>query len=216
MRGDEQRAARSFIRAARFDADEAIFDDVHAADAIGGGNFVQLIEQRKRREIFAVHRNGSAASKPISTVVGCVGRLRGRSDPLPHGFVGRVRGIFEHAAFVAQVPDVAVAAVDILLGLLDGNIVRLRVGDGFFARDDIPFAPRSDDLQFRREGFGGKLETDLIVAFAGAAVRHGIGAEFFGELAPGAWPEAGARTKCRADIYARTRLRRAAWARCSR
>ena len=58
----------------------------------------------------------------------------------------------------------------------------LRVGDGFFARDDIPFAPRSDDLQFRRERFGGQFEAHLIVAFASAAVRDGIRAEFFGEL----------------------------------
>ena len=110
------------------------------------------IEQRDRREILAVHGNGRAACEADFDCRGLRGRFRGRSDPLPHGFVGRVRGIFEHAAFVAEVPDVAVAAVNIFLGLLDGNIVRLRVGDGFFARDDIPFAPGRDDLQFGRRG----------------------------------------------------------------
>ena len=71
MCGDEQRATGSFIRAARFHAHEAVFDDVHAADAVGGGDFVQFVEQRKRRELLAVHRDGiSADSKPISTVAG--------------------------------------------------------------------------------------------------------------------------------------------------
>ena len=118
------------------------------------------------------------SSKPISTVVGLVGRVRGRDDPLPHGFVGRVGGIFEHAAFVAQVPDVAVAAVNILGGLLDGNVVRLRVRDRIFARDDVPFAPRGDDRKLGRERLGGQLEANLVVAFARAAVRQGVGADF--------------------------------------
>ena len=125
---------------------------------------------------------GVPASKPISTVVGLVRRLRRRDDPLPHGFIRRVCGIFENAAFVAQVPDVAVAAVDILLGLIHGNIVRLRVSDRFFARIDFPFAPRRDDGQFRRERFGGKLEPHLVVTFARAAVSNSIGAELLREL----------------------------------
>ena len=57
-----------------------------------------------------------------------------------------------------------------------------------------------DDLQFRREGFGGELETDLIVAFAGAAVRDGIGAEFFGELHL-ALREKRARERCAQKIF---------------
>ena len=125
---------------------------------------------------------GVPPSKPISTVGWLLGRLRGRDDPLPHRFVRRVGGIFQHPAFVAQVPDVAVAAVNIFCRLLDGNVVRARVVNGFFARDDVPFAPRRDDLQFRSKRLGGELETHLVVALAGAAVRHGVRAEFLGEL----------------------------------
>jgi len=78
--------------------------------------------------------------------------------------------------------------------------VRLRVGDGFFARDDIPFAPGSDDLQIRRQGFGGQLETDLIVALTGAAMRDGVGAEFFGKLHL-ALREKRARERCAEKIF---------------
>jgi hypothetical protein len=117
---------------------------------------------------------------------------------------------------VAEVPDIAIAAVNIFLGLLDGNIVRLRVGDGFFARDDVPFAPGGDDLQFRRQGFGGQLEANLIVALSRAAVRDSIGAQLFGELHL-ALRQKRTREGCaEQDICVRTPLQRAAWARCNR
>ena len=53
---------------------------------------------------------GVPSSKPISTSAGLFGAFSGESDPLPHGFVRSVGGIFEHAAFMAQMPDIAVAA----------------------------------------------------------------------------------------------------------
>src|SRR5262249_34506766 len=97
--------------------------------------------------------------------------------PLPHGFVRSVGRIFQLAAFVAQVPDVAVAAVDVLLALLDRNAVLFGVSDGVFARIDVPLAPGSDDLQVRSNGLVGQLKADLIVAFAGAAVGKAVGPE---------------------------------------
>ena len=39
MRVDEQRAARRFVGAARFDSDQAVLDDVHAADAVARPRF---------------------------------------------------------------------------------------------------------------------------------------------------------------------------------
>ena len=182
MRGDEQSAAGCFVRAARFHADETIFDNVHAADAIGCGDFIQLIEQRERREFLAVHGDGIPGFEADFDGRGLVGRFRGRDDPFPHVFGGRVGRIFEHAALVAQVPDVAVAAVDVFLGLIDGDVVRARVFDGIFARIDFPFAPRRDDLKVGCERFGGQLKTDLVVALAGAAVGQRVRADFPGDL----------------------------------
>src|SRR5215467_13136907 len=48
------------------------------------------------------------------------------SCPLPHGFARRVGGIFQFTAFVAQVPDIAIAAVNIFLALFDGHVVLFR------------------------------------------------------------------------------------------
>ena len=70
MRGDQQCAARSFVRAARFDSDQPIFDEVHASHAIRRGDFVQLIEQRYRRELLAVYGNRSAALESDFDFVG--------------------------------------------------------------------------------------------------------------------------------------------------
>ena len=78
---------------------------------------------------------------------------------------------------MAEVPDVAVAAVDILFALLDGNIVLFGVGNGILARIDVPFPPGRDDLQVRSNGFVGEFEAHLIVALAGATVRKAVSAE---------------------------------------
>ena len=51
------------------------------------------------------------------------------------------------------------------------------VGDALFPRMERPerVFPRRDDLERRVERHHGQLEPHLIVAFAGGAVRHGIG-----------------------------------------
>ena len=85
--------------------------------------------------------------------------------------IGRV---FQFAALVRDVPDIAIAAVDIGCALRDRHIVLLGVFDGVFARDDVPFAPWRDDRQMRRNGFIRQFETHLVVALAGAAVRKRV------------------------------------------
>ncbi len=44
MRFDEKSSAGSFVGAARFHSDEAIFDEVGAADSVLRGDFVQRVE----------------------------------------------------------------------------------------------------------------------------------------------------------------------------
>src|SRR4051794_30017516 len=73
-------------------------------------------------------------------------------------------------------PEVAVARVRILLRHRHGDAARGGIVDGIFARDDVPLAPRRDDGQLRRERLIRELETDLIVALAGAAVRERVAA----------------------------------------
>ncbi len=119
MRGDQQRAAGRFIRAARLDSDQTVFDQIDSPDAVRRGNFVQLIEQRDSGPLLSVHRNRRACIESNFDFGRLIRGFFRRNDPLPHRFLGLVRGIFEHAAFVAQVPDVAVARVNVRLGLFD-------------------------------------------------------------------------------------------------
>src|SRR4029077_5114984 len=162
--------------AARFHSDEAVLHDIGAADPMFRRDFIQRVQQIDGTGFYAVHGNGRPRFETNFNFLGFVRRFLRRDDPLPHRFAGRVGGILELAAFVAEVPDVAVAAVDVFLALLDGNLVRFGVGDGVLARIDVPFAPRRNDLQSGRDGFVGQLEANLVVAFAGAAVREAISA----------------------------------------
>ena len=149
---------------------------VDAADAVRCGDVVERFEERDGRKLFAVDGYRDAGFEANLNFGGRVWRFFRRDDPLPHGFVGRVGGIFETAAFVREMPNVAIAAVNVGGGLLDGNFVRASVGNRVFARENFPFAPGSDDLQFGAERFVGELEADLVVSLAGAAVGDSIGA----------------------------------------
>src|SRR5579859_2478450 len=60
VRGDEQRAAGRFVRAARLHADEAIFHNVGATDSVLRGDFIELVEKIHRTELRAVYGNGRA------------------------------------------------------------------------------------------------------------------------------------------------------------
>src|SRR6267378_6237093 len=174
---DEEGSAGSFVGAAGFHSYEAIFDEVGAADAVFCGDFVERVEQIDGAEFRTVEGNGSAGFESDFDFLGFVRSFFWRDDPLPHRFVRRVSGIFKLAAFVAKMPDVAIAAVNIFFALLDGNVVLLRVGYGIFTGIDVPLAPGSNDLDVGRDGFVRQFETDLIVALAGAAVREAVGAE---------------------------------------
>ena len=57
-----------------------------------------------------------------------------------------------------------------------GTLCFARVFDGVLARDDVPFAPRRDHRQMRRQRLVGQLETHLVVALAGAAVGQRVAA----------------------------------------
>src|SRR4051812_24043371 len=71
-------------------------------------------------------------------------------------------------------PEVAVARIRVLLRHRHRDAARRGVVDGVFARDDVPLAPRCDDIQLRRERLIRELEANLVVALAGAAVRERV------------------------------------------
>ncbi len=146
------------------------------------GDFIQRIEKLDWTELRAVDGYRRACFKADFDFLGFVRGFFRRYGPLPHGFVRRIRGIFEFATFMAEVPDVAVAAVYVFLALFDLHVVFCGVGDGVFARIDVPFAPGSDDLYVWSDGFVSQFESHLVVAFSCAAVREAVGAELKSEF----------------------------------
>src|SRR5436853_1599433 len=134
---DEKSSAGSFVGTAGFHPDEAIFDKIGAADAMLGGDFVEGVKKVDRVELSAVHGDWCAGFKTDLDFFGFVRGFFRRDDPLPHRFVWCVGRIFELAAFVTEMPDVAIAAVDVFLALLDGNVVLLGGGNGIFPPIDV-------------------------------------------------------------------------------
>ena len=64
----------------------------------------------------------------------------------------------------------------------DRDLVLLGELDQVAARLEVPLAPGCDHLDVGVQRIIGKLETDLVVALAGRAMGHGVGAGRFGDL----------------------------------
>src|SRR5450759_207408 len=173
-RHDEERAARRLVDAARLDSDQPVLDDVHATDAVPATDLVELLDERHRRELLAVHRDRQPRREGDRHALRSVGSLLGVHGQLEHRGLGLEARLFQRAAFVGNVPEVAIARVGILLRGGDGYAACRGVIDGVLARLDVPLAPGRDDRELRRERHVGELEPDLVVALSGAAVREGV------------------------------------------
>src|SRR5260370_33834666 len=87
---DEKSSARSFVGAARFHPDEAIFDKIGTAYAVFRGNSIERVEQIDGTEIRTVHRDGSTGLEYDFSFFGLVWTMLGCFDlhhPRSHGVI---------------------------------------------------------------------------------------------------------------------------------
>ena len=126
---------------------------------------------------YAVHRDRRAGLEADRHLLRLVGRVLGRGREHEQIRGRCLTGILEHSALVRDVPDVAVARVDLLTRRVDRDVVLRGVRDRVLAAADVPLAPRRDHREVRRKRHVGELEANLVVALAGAAVRERIGAD---------------------------------------
>ena len=178
-------AARGFIAAAALHADVAVFHQVEAADAVLAAELVELGEQLVRLHAGAVDGDQVPLLEFQVDVFGGIGRGLRRHGPAPHGFLGLGGGVLEVAAFEGDVQQVGVHRVGrtaLLVLHLDGDAVLFGVGEQLLARQQVPLAPRGDDLHARHQRVVAEFEADLVVALAGGAVRDGLGAGGAGDL----------------------------------
>ena len=89
---------------------------------------------------------GTPCSKSIVTYAGSSGAASGATVSMNMSSSRLGPGVLQDAALVAHVPDVAVAAVDRLVAVRHGHVVRRGVGQRILARADVPLAPGGDDL----------------------------------------------------------------------
>ena len=178
MRGQQHRAARRLIDAARLHADIAPLDQIEPPHAVAPADGVQRRQHRRRAERLAVQRHRVALVESDLDELGRVRRILGRDGALIDDVGGLLRRILQHLALAGGVQQVGVHAERRLAALVGGHrhLMRLRPFDQPRARGQIPLPPRRDHLDVGLQRIGGKLEAHLIVALAGGAMGHGVGA----------------------------------------
>src|SRR5262249_10249949 len=107
----------------------------------------------------------------LARTVWRLGRALGEHPDVVRSGVG---WILQCAAFVRDVPNIAVARVDLRGGGTDRDLMLSLVLYGRLAADDVPFAPRSDHREVRRQRLVGELEAHLVVSLPRAAVRQTV------------------------------------------
>ena len=184
MRRDQDRAARRLVHTARFHADETVLHQIEAADTVGAAQFVQRGEQRSGRQRLAVNRNRIAAFETDLHHRRLVGRILRIDGALIDDAFRLHRRIFQNLSFRRGVQKVRIHRERRVAALVlcDRYLMRFGEFDQLCAAGQIPFAPRCDDLDVGLQRVIAQLETDLVVAFAGCAMRHGIRADFLRDL----------------------------------
>src|SRR5438034_10532603 len=74
---------------------------------------------------------------------------------------------------MADVPKISVATVDLLAAGGDRNAMLRGIVQTVFAGLQSPLAPGRNDFELRRKSLVCQLESDLVVAFAGASMGNG-------------------------------------------
>ena len=183
--GPQARQPGRFVAAAGLHADEAVFDDVDAADAVAAGDGVDGQEEVERvRDGFrgagfvcVDELGGEPLFEEEGEVFGGVGRAGGVDGQFPHVGGGCGVGVLEDAGFVGAVGEVFVHAPGLGFGGSDGDVLLRGVVEEVVAAGEtgVEFgdAPGGDDFDGGLESVEGEFEAHLVVAFAGTAVRDG-------------------------------------------
>ncbi len=135
-----------------------------------------------RSFFFPLSRHRDPALEPDLDLLGLV-RRQARDGRQREDVLRRLDPrVLEDAALDADAPEVLVEAVGLLLRDRHRDAVQRGVLDLLVAARELPLAHRRDDLQVRRQRHHRDVEAHLVVALAGGAVGHGLGAFLLGDL----------------------------------
>lgn len=173
---------RSLVAATGLETNEAVLNNVNTADTVTTGNGVDGEEDLggislALLAVVVLELDGETLLEGEGEVLGSIGSLGRVDGELPHILRGSDVGVLEDAGLVGAVRKVLVHGPGLALGRCDGDTALLSVVEEILAtleavvEDGV--SPRSDDLDGGLESVKGQLETNLVVALAGAAVRDG-------------------------------------------
>src|SRR5215475_4775319 len=148
MRSLQDRPAGRLVDTPRFHADEAVLDEIEPADAVPAAGFVQALEQRGGREMFAIYRDRIAAFEGDFDTFGFVGRGLGGDGAAEHELLGLDPWVLQHLALGGDVEEVGVDRKRRLTALVPGDrdLVLLGVFEEPGTRGQVPLPPRGNDL----------------------------------------------------------------------
>src|SRR5690606_32907265 len=177
-------AAGGFVAAAGLHAHVAVLHDIQTTDAVLAANLVQVSQHFGRAHLLAI--NGDDVALAVGQLD--IGRAVRRSfrglGPAPHVLFVLGPGVFQHATFIGDMQQVGIHGVRrfLLAVALDRDLVLGGIVHQLLARQQVPFAPGSDDFDARLERIGAQFETHLVVTLAGGAVGNGVSAGFVGDF----------------------------------
>ena len=160
------------------------------------------LDQMDQTEPLAVERHRNAPLEPDLNGLGLIGRLLGPGDELEDVVVGGVVEVLDPATLARAPPEVVVDRIRRdLVAALQRDPVLARVLELLLAAHP-PAADRRDHLQLGRQRRDRRLDPDLVVALAGAAVGDrvapGLTRVLDGELRDQRPPERGEQRIARA------------------
>lgn len=193
MRQLEDRHGGGVVAAAGFEANEAVLDNVDAADAVG---VAELVERNKEldgvgvRLLWGDDLCRDALFELDGDIGGGRGRIFGGVGHGPHVGGRALVRVLEDAGLVGAVGKVGVHAPGLRFCASNGDIVLLGVVEEVLTAlefvAELREPPWGDDFDGGLEGVEGKLEADLVVALAGAAVRDKVALVLLGDADLGA------------------------------
>ena len=176
--GDQCDSTRSLVQLTGLDADQTVLDQIDTADALCACATVHLFDGLQRGDVVTVNLDRNALLEFDDDLI--FDRRECRIVGIGVAVLGRaIPRILKEAGFNGAAPHVLVDGERALLGLHDRKLMLLSECD-LDVTGQRQVTDRADGLQCRINGGDGHLETDLVVALAGAAMGDGVGAELVG------------------------------------
>ena len=161
--------AGCFIYTTGFQTNNTVFADICDTNTVSAADFVQFCQHFYGTQFFAVDCNGDTFFEVQCYIFGNIGSVFGGYAQLQDVIVVRfVCGIFQFQTFMAQMPQVSVTAVGVVMAYFEGDTMVSQVLDFVFTGLHFPCvqSPGSDDFHFGCQCFDCQFETNLVITFA--------------------------------------------------